>query len=246
MKRAAARSRTCTDARSSTCPYCGARDAEGIRLPRRRDLRGRRPDAARWKPVYDYVYLRDNPRGAHARILASRRRLPALAGGRRATRNARSRAVRACDFAAEAPAHDAVPAFAGRPDRSRRAARVQLRRRDITGLSPATRSPRRCSPTASSWSGRSFKFHRPRGIFGAGAEEPNALVELRAGARREPNTRATTTELYDGLDARAARTTGPRSNSTCWRVNGLLVAVLRRRLLLQDFHVAEELLGEVL
>lgn len=49
--------------------------------------------------------------------------------------------------------------------------------------------------------GRSFKYHRPRGILSAGSEEPNALVELRAGARREPNTRATVTELFDGLDA---------------------------------------------
>ncbi|HBR27729.1 MAG TPA: sarcosine oxidase subunit alpha, partial [Rhizobiales bacterium] len=49
--------------------------------------------------------------------------------------------------------------------------------------------------------GRSFKYHRPRGILTAGCEEPNALVELRNGARREPNTRATTIELYDGLDA---------------------------------------------
>jgi heterotetrameric sarcosine oxidase alpha subunit len=49
--------------------------------------------------------------------------------------------------------------------------------------------------------GRSFKYHRPRGIFTAGAEEPNALVTLRDGARREPNTKATTVELYDGLDS---------------------------------------------
>src|SRR5262245_62864510 len=49
--------------------------------------------------------------------------------------------------------------------------------------------------------GRSFKYHRPRGILTAGSEEPSALVELRTGARREPNSRATTIELYDGLDA---------------------------------------------
>jgi len=49
--------------------------------------------------------------------------------------------------------------------------------------------------------GRSFKYHRPRGILTAGSEEPNALVELRTGARREPNTLATTAELYDGLEA---------------------------------------------
>ncbi|MGQ0674661.1 MAG: 2Fe-2S iron-sulfur cluster-binding protein, partial [Rhodospirillales bacterium] len=49
--------------------------------------------------------------------------------------------------------------------------------------------------------GRSFKYHRPRGAFTCGPEEPNALVELRSGARREPNTRATTAELFDGLEA---------------------------------------------
>ena len=50
--------------------------------------------------------------------------------------------------------------------------------------------------------GRSFKYHRPRGILSAGAEEPNALVEIRRGAaRRTPNVRATVQELYDGLEA---------------------------------------------
>jgi len=48
---------------------------------------------------------------------------------------------------------------------------------------------------------RSFKYHRPRGILTAGSDEPNALVELRTGARREPNTRATVVELFDGLEA---------------------------------------------
>ncbi len=46
--------------------------------------------------------------------------------------------------------------------------------------------------------GRSFKYHRPRGVLTAGSEEPNALVELRSGARREPNTRATVAELFEG------------------------------------------------
>ena len=49
--------------------------------------------------------------------------------------------------------------------------------------------------------GRSFKYHRPRGPIAAGPEEPNAIVELRSGARCEPNTRATTAELFDGLSA---------------------------------------------
>jgi heterotetrameric sarcosine oxidase alpha subunit len=55
--------------------------------------------------------------------------------------------------------------------------------------------------------GRSFKYHRPRGIFSAGPEEPNALVTLRSGARAEPNTKATTVELFDGLEA---------TSQNCW------------------------------
>ncbi len=50
--------------------------------------------------------------------------------------------------------------------------------------------------------GRSFKYHRPRGVLGAGAEEPNALVGVwRDEARYTPNLRATTVELYAGLKA---------------------------------------------
>ena len=57
--------------------------------------------------------------------------------------------------------------------------------------------------------GRSFKYHRPRGVFTAGSEEPNALVQLRTGAHREPNTRATTVELFDGLSASSQNHRGP-------------------------------------
>ena len=49
--------------------------------------------------------------------------------------------------------------------------------------------------------GRSFKYHRPRGVVASGAEEPNALVNLAQGGTFEPNQRATTTELFDGLTA---------------------------------------------
>ena len=48
---------------------------------------------------------------------------------------------------------------------------------------------------------RSFKYHRPRGIMGAGVEEPNALVTVGTGGRAEPNTRATDVFVYDGLVA---------------------------------------------
>jgi sarcosine oxidase subunit alpha len=55
--------------------------------------------------------------------------------------------------------------------------------------------------------GRSFKYHRPRGILSAGAEEPNALVQLESGGYTQPNLRATQVELYDGLSA---------SSQNCW------------------------------
>ncbi|UWR21346.1 sarcosine oxidase subunit alpha family protein [Sulfitobacter sp. S190] len=49
--------------------------------------------------------------------------------------------------------------------------------------------------------GRSFKYHRPRGIVASGAEEPNGLVNLGVEAGFEPNARVTTTELFEGLTA---------------------------------------------
>ena len=55
--------------------------------------------------------------------------------------------------------------------------------------------------------GRSFKYHRPRGVFGLGAEEPNALVQLGIGARTEPNSKATQVELQDDLVA---------ASQNCW------------------------------
>ncbi|HEY8128147.1 MAG TPA: 2Fe-2S iron-sulfur cluster-binding protein, partial [Hyphomicrobium sp.] len=54
--------------------------------------------------------------------------------------------------------------------------------------------------------GRSFKYGRPRGIVGAGPEEPNALMQVEAGALTIPNLKATQVELYEGLVA--TRTTG--------------------------------------
>ena len=56
--------------------------------------------------------------------------------------------------------------------------------------------------------GRSFKYHRPRGIMTAGSEEPNAIVQLHKNtSRTEPNVRATEIEIYDGLEA---------SSQNCW------------------------------
>jgi len=73
--------------------------------------------------------------------------------------------------------------------------------------------------------GRSFKLHRPRGIFTAGADEPNALAELRSGARREPNTRMTTAELYDGLEAES-QNRWPSLRFDLRALNGLVAPLL--------------------
>ncbi len=51
--------------------------------------------------------------------------------------------------------------------------------------------------------GRSFKYHRPRGVLTSGSEEPNALVTVRSGAQAEPNMRATIQEIYEGLEAKS-------------------------------------------
>src|ERR1700758_5286688 len=72
--------------------------------------------------------------------------------------------------------------------------------------------------------GRSFKYHRPRGIMTAGSEEPNALVELRTGARREPNSRATTTELFEGLEA-SSQNRWPSLRHDLLSLNSLLAPI---------------------
>ena len=51
--------------------------------------------------------------------------------------------------------------------------------------------------------GRSFKYHRPRGIFGAGVDEPYAVVQLYRNNETEPNVKATEQELFEGLEAKS-------------------------------------------
>ena len=56
--------------------------------------------------------------------------------------------------------------------------------------------------------GRSFKYHRPRGIMSAGSEEPNAIVQVgNDSALTEPNVRATEIEIHEGLEA---------NSQNCW------------------------------
>ena len=73
--------------------------------------------------------------------------------------------------------------------------------------------------------GRSFKYHRPRGVVASGAEEPNALVNLGMGARHEPNQRATLTEVFDGLQA-TSQNHWPSLNWDIGEVNALIPRLL--------------------
>lgn len=56
--------------------------------------------------------------------------------------------------------------------------------------------------------GRSFKYHRPRGVLTAGSEEPNALVEVIGRTNRTPNVRATMLEVFDGLETESQNRVG--------------------------------------
>ena len=69
--------------------------------------------------------------------------------------------------------------------------------------------------------GRSFKYHRPRGIIGAGIEEPNALFTIGLGGRTEPNTIGTTAELKSGLITKS-QNAWPSLNFDVMAVNQLL------------------------
>jgi sarcosine oxidase subunit alpha len=69
--------------------------------------------------------------------------------------------------------------------------------------------------------GRSFKYHRPRGVITGGAAEPNALMTIGHGGRTEPNTRATMQELYEGLEAQS-QNRWPSLEHDIGSLNGLL------------------------
>ena len=74
--------------------------------------------------------------------------------------------------------------------------------------------------------GRSFKYHRPRGIMTCGSEEPNAIVQIGSDpASTEPNVRATEIELYEGLEA-FSQNCWPSVNFDVGGINNLLSPIL--------------------
>ena len=69
--------------------------------------------------------------------------------------------------------------------------------------------------------GRSFKYHRPRGIISAGSEEPNAIVQLESGKITEPNVRTTEIIIYEGLSAKS-QNNWPNVNFDIGSINNFL------------------------
>src|SRR5829696_6134842 len=217
-RRARAPSRTCTEARDADhLPPLRRARRPGVLVSRRRLAHapwrsaGFRGGDARLR-----LSARQPGRPA-SRALVSRRRLPCLAYRDARHAHARDRARRA---GAE---HEAGPKIAhyceGRvmgadpPEKTHRLTsdglvdrarplRFSFDGRVMTGFAGDTLASALLA-NGVRLVGRSFKYHRPRGLLAAGPEEPNALVELRTGARREPNTRATGIELYDGLEAQS-------------------------------------------
>ncbi len=93
--------------------------------------------------------------------------------------------------------------------------------------------------------GRSFKYHRPRGVLTAGSEEPNALVEIIEDRQQTPNIRATVQEIFEGLEAKS-QNRWPSLKYDLLSVNDLASPVSECGVLLQNLHVAACLLGKAL
>ena len=74
--------------------------------------------------------------------------------------------------------------------------------------------------------GRSFKYHRPRGIFTSGVEEPNALVQIiKDKGKTDPNLRATQIEIYEGLNA-VSQNCWPSVNFDLGSINNLFSPII--------------------
>ncbi|MDP9066569.1 MAG: 2Fe-2S iron-sulfur cluster-binding protein, partial [Pseudomonadota bacterium] len=114
-------------------------------------------------------------------------------------------------------------AFGARLDRTRRVG-FEFNGRALTGFAGDTLASALLA-NGIRVVGRSFKLHRPRGIFSCGIEEPNCLVDIGRGALRTPNQRATVVELDDGLYA-ASVNCWPSVGFDLGAINGWFSAVL--------------------
>lgn len=111
-----------------------------------------------------------------------------------------------------------LPAEGTRIDRSRSVS-FEWRRKQFQGFAGDTLASALLA-NGISIIGRSFKYHRPRGLIAAGLEEPNGIVQLERGAQTVPNLKATQVELYDKLVASPVNS-WPSPDFDLMAINGL-------------------------
>ena len=185
------------------CPHCGSRPKEEFTIVAMQRCCARRPmqrDEA-WYRLCLSARQSARPHREYWHHTSGCRRW--LVVERDTVTHAVAAVPDAADDSAEERRVDSAIVFRRRPHRSLATARLHLRRQAPCRALPATRSPRRCWPTAGMLVGRSFKYHRPRGILTAGRPSRMRLSPSAPADAREPNTRATMQELYDGLEARS-------------------------------------------
>ena len=88
--------------------------------------------------------------------------------------------------------------------------------------------------------GRSFKYHRPRGVYTCGIEEPNALVQI-LNEHNEPNTRATVKRAYDGIKI-SSQNRWPSLSFDVGSINNILSPIFSAGFLLQNIYGSQRLL----
>ena len=147
---------------------------------------------------YDYQYLRDNPAGVHKELWFHEQGdrswlvVPVTPSLMKYSK---------CALPATSPWRRPMRVGDGLTDRSERL-RFSFNGRSMEGHRGDTLASALLA-NGRRFVGRSFKYHRPRGIYSAGPEEPNALLTIGEGAASTPNTRATVVELEDGLISRS-------------------------------------------
>ncbi len=235
------------------CPWCGERAETEFRCGGEAHIvRPRQPSALSDDAWAEYLFMRSNPKGAHverwrhvhgcgrwfnlARDTVSDSDPGGLPDGRAAARGRQQ-----SEAGRDLMSSHRLPR-GGRIDRTRPIGFTFDGRR-YQGFAGDTLASALLA-NGVRLVGRSFKYHRPRGIFSAGAEEPNALVQLGAGARTEPNVRATQVEIFDGLAARS-QNCWPSVGFDLGEVEQPALAPLPGRVLLQDLHVAAVVLAPV-
>ena len=224
------------------CPFCGPRAELEFTCGGESHIARPADQAAMSDAAWaDYLFMRKNPKGLHYERWNHAR------GCRRWFNVARDtvthRISQGLQDGRAAVSEQSASQPPGRPHRPQPAARLHLRRQALSKAIAGDTLASALLANGVHLVGRSFKYHRPRGIMTAGAEEPNALIQLRSGRSHRAQ--------HPRHPDRALRRAGRREPEP------LAVAAFRHRqreqsavalfpggLLLQDLHVAAQRLDE--